>query len=77
MFSVTSSAAHMAGSRNQTGNAEHGISCKTRHLYLAETRHSHIALTNFWVVTNGMVPPAREYARPAVLILDWRPSWMT
>lgn len=28
MFSVTSSAARMAGSRNQTGNAEHGISCK-------------------------------------------------
>jgi hypothetical protein len=39
-------AASMAGSRNQTGNAEHGISCKTRHLYFAQVRHYSFAVTN-------------------------------
>ena len=34
----------MLASCNPTGSAQHGINSKTRHLYLAETRHLNFAI---------------------------------
>ncbi|MFM0187956.1 hypothetical protein PQR25_19335 [Paraburkholderia nemoris] len=44
----------MVNSRNLTGGAQHGASRKTRHLYLAETRHYQIAATPVLLIISFM-----------------------
>ncbi|WP_429452576.1 hypothetical protein [Paraburkholderia sp. WC7.3g] len=51
MFNVTSAAGLMTGSCDHAAKRQLASHRKTRHLYLARTRHSHIAATPKMVIT--------------------------